>query len=171
MRLVERLAAWDGRDVALLEEVYDLHAGLGDFVAQALEAAAGDERGQSGGTWMLKRRLEEGGRLDAQETARFFGLLGALTAWEAQLHALQSMPYLTISARSRPGVERFVRAALESEATFVRAWAYTGLFELASTFDELRAEADRLMDAGLEEGPASVRARIRNLRKKGWGSD
>jgi hypothetical protein len=169
MQLAERFEAWDGKDVAFLAEVYDLYAGRDDFHAQVLAALDAEERAQTGATWMLKRGLEEGRTLTRADAARFLARLEALIPWEAQLHALQCLPFVPVPARSRTAVERFVRAALESETRFVRAWAFTGLFELANTFAELRPEAERLMDAALEAGPASVSARIRNLRKQGWG--
>ena len=170
MRLAQRLASWDGKDVAFLAEVYELHGHRDDFAAQVLEALEGVALAQSGGTWVLKRHLEQGGRIEGREAERFFAGLGALQPWEAQLNALQCLPFVVIPAGAREAVERFVRAALESEVKFVRAFAFTGLHELARRFEELRPEAESLMDAAYEEGPASVRARIRNLQRRGYGT-
>ncbi|MCP3919029.1 MAG: hypothetical protein GY711_26085 [bacterium] len=168
MQLAKRLGSWDGKDVAFLEKVYALYphdAALAQDVFQALNSAA---HVQTGATWLLKRHFESGARLDARATGRFLGSLALLEPWEARLHALQCMPFLVIPARSRAVLETFVREALESDVKFVRAWAFAGLHALAKAFEDLRPEAEALFDEALEAGPASVRARIRNLRKEGF---
>ena len=168
MELHERLERWDGKDVAFLEEVFDLHSHREDFARDALAELTAPARFQTAATWLLKRAFEEGDRLAAADSARFLRALPKLEPWEARLHALQSLPYLRVTAKTRSVVERFVREALTSDVKFVRAWAFTGLHELAKAFPELRPEAERLFQDALEEGPASVRARVRHLVKAGF---
>jgi len=58
-----------------------------------------------------------------------------------------------------------LHACCESPRPFVRAWAYNGLGLLAARDPSLRPEIDALFDAAMAEDKASVRARIRNVRK------
>ena len=159
----ERFAGWDGRDVGPLEELFASQAARPRFVEQLLEGLEGEREAQLGCSWLLKRWLDDGGEPTRAQAGQFCRALAGLGPWEARLHALQCLGRVPIPARSRRAVERFVRAALEDEVKFVRAWAYTGLDALARAFDELRPEVERLMRRGLREGPASVRARIRRL--------
>lgn len=168
MELRDRCEGWDGKDVALLHEVYDLCVDGRGFVASLVKAPAESDRVQVAWTWLLKRWLEEGGRLTVKQAETLFDGLAQLVPWEAQLHVLQSLHRIDLPDRSREPLEAFVRRALDSEVKFVRAWAFSGLHALAGAFEELRPEAERLMDAARDEGPASVRARIRQLRERGW---
>lgn len=52
---------------------------------------------------------------------------------------------------------------LSDNNKFVRAWAYNGLYELSRQYEDLRIETMLLLDAGLNDEAASVRARIRNI--------
>ena len=62
--------------------------------------------------WMLKRFFESGGRLAADDVSRLLGAVDGLRGWEAQLLALQCLPYCPVAAADRVRVEAFLRTHL-----------------------------------------------------------
>lgn len=164
----DKLAAWDGKAVAPIEKTYAQHQSDETFLADVVRLSA-DEACGRGATWLLKRHLEAGGALTAPLTRKLFATLDALAHWEARLHVLQSLPFLTIAARDAGKVAAFVRTCLEDEATFVRAWAYTGLHHLAVQHAAYRDEAAAALEAALKAGqPPSVKVRIRRALDAGF---
>ena len=84
------------------------------------------------------------------------------------MHVLQCLAGWPLPARSRKPLEAFVRESFESPVKFVRAWAYSGLHALAEEFEDLRPEAMEALEGALEDGPASVKARVRKLLAQGF---
>jgi hypothetical protein len=163
--LLEReLADWDGRSKASIESIYERAKIRRGFVAAVIALAVRVEF-EVGATWLLKRHLEDGGRLVPAQSDRLFELLGALEAWEARLHVLQSLPHLRIREAHVPAVQRLARDGIASERPFVRAWAYSGFCELANEYPEFTAEAERLLERARGDEAASVRARVRRIEK------
>lgn len=172
MNFQSELAAWDGKTVATLEAIFaragsdpqfpDLQFvdALIDYLSQPVL--------QKGASWLLKKRAESGDAFSAEQVDAIYALLPQLEAWETKLHILQSIPALPISVAQREGVEDFLRSALLDKNKFVRAWAYNGFYELARQYPEFREEAGALFERSLHEEAASVRARVRNIMKKGF---
>jgi len=162
--LSEEIASWDGKSAAVLESTYERHGAHDDFVATIL-AHLSDVELQRAATWLLKRHLEVGNSLSVAECRAVFGGLSVQEHWESKLHILQCLPYLDIPEDDIVGLERFLDACLESERKFVRAWAYNGFNELALRFPRYREKVDGMLARAAESESASVRARIRNMRK------
>ena len=158
------IAAWDGKSAAVLQSTYERHSAEEGFVATIL-AHISDVELQRAATWLLKKYLEVGNSLSVAGCRAVLGMLSGQEHWEAKLHILQCLPYLDISEDDSVGVEQFLDACLESERKFVRAWAYNGFNELALHFPRYRDEVDRMLARAGESESASVRARIRNIRK------
>lgn len=158
--LAKELAAWDGKSKQDIENVYQRYSTADNFDSDvvSLLTRSGHQRGA---TWLLKHYLEKGGDLSAATVRQTFKAASALDHWESRLHLLQCIPYLQIPKSSRPAAEQFIRTNLADKAKFVRAWAYSGLGELARQYPELAAETRKLMASGLKSEPASVTARIR----------
>jgi len=93
--------------------------------------------------------------------------LGTQEHWEAKLHILQSLPYLPIAERNRKAVEAFLRLTLTDANKFVRAWSYNGFYELARQHPKYQAETEQFFQMAMRDEAASVKARIRNIMKKG----
>ena len=167
-RLEADVAAWDGKSADAIAGVYARHAGRRGFL-DGLVALLEKEPLQRGATWLLKHHLEQADEPGDRKLAdRVYAVLPDLTHWESRLHVLQCVPRLPISRARRKRVEAFVREALEDQKKFVRAWAYGALYELARQHDEYRAEALERLDRALESEAASVKARIRQLQKRGF---
>lgn len=81
------------------------------------------------------------------------------------MHILQSLNDLTIADSYVSDIEQFLMTTLAADNKFVRSWAHTGFYLLACAYAQYSAQVDQLFQRGMGHEPASVRARIRNIRK------
>jgi hypothetical protein len=162
MTLKSDIEAWDGRSAAALCRIHETHR---DDPALALTLARliGSLRYRKAATRMLKRHFEAGFPVrDPHAVAReLFSRLDKLEHWECRLNVLQCLPYLPIDEDRAAAVEQFLRACLADANRFVRAWAYSGFHWLARQHPRLAGEAAAILQAGLRDEPASIKARIR----------
>ncbi len=167
MSLDQEIAAWDGKSADDIAAVYSRHHGQPAFVDSLVEFSK-EPAYQKGATWLLKRWFESGNSLDSQQITTVYSSLQALEDWESRLHLLQCIPHMPIEKPMKPKVEFFLRASLTDSNKFVRAWAYNGFYELALQYPEYVDEVQAIFDLALRDEAASVKARIRNIQKKGW---
>ncbi|MEM9529728.1 MAG: hypothetical protein AAGA23_02290 [Pseudomonadota bacterium] len=165
--LRKRLAGWDRRSKDDIGEIFQ------DFreaqeLSHLLSELLSDAELQVGATWLLKRGLESRVLDPPTVGPLIWAHLPELAAPEARLHVLQIFHRLPIPGRQKKRAERFVRSCFESPHKFVVAWAYAGFHALADQHPEYREEALQFIALGLEDGPASTKARIRNLQAKGF---
>ncbi|QDV16911.1 hypothetical protein Pan153_15450 [Gimesia panareensis] len=154
-----------GQPVADLQGVYDRHS-EDPALATELVSFLVDPELQKPASWLLRRSLEAGQTLSVTEARPLFRSLSGLKDWETRLQILQSLPYLTIGKRDDKPLEAFLHDCLAGENKFVRAWAYNGFHELALQHEQFRAEVDQLLAQALEDGAASIKARVRNILKQ-----
>ena len=159
----EALLNWDTTSAEDISAIYERYEKAPDFLSEisGLMVEPGCERGA---TWLLKHYGESGRKID--DARRIYQSLPKLRHWEAKLHVLQSMSYLTIAGEEKKIVETFVRECLGDGHAFVRAWAYNGFSLLALQYPEYAQEVEELLKRGEKEEAASVRARIRNIKKE-----
>lgn len=62
----------------------------------------------------------------------------------------------------------FLRNCLISDNKFVRAWAYNGFYELALQYPAYKTEVKKFLDMAMKDEAASVKARVRNILKRGF---
>ena len=162
MTLKSAIEAWDGQSAAALCRIHDQHRDDPDLV-QSLVELIGSLRYRMAAARLLKRHLESGAPVpDRAGVARtLFGKLDKLEHWECRLNILQCLPYLPVGDESVGDVERFLRVCLAGANKFVRAWAYNGFYLLSRQHSRFAAEAAAILDAGLRDEPASIKARIR----------
>ncbi len=167
MSLLRDLSGWDGKSSDDIQKIYCQHENSFSFIDDIVTmiVSATEEKAA---TWMLKHYLEKGNALSAEQVHSVYHSLRKLTLWEAQLHILQCMPYMPVQNRDKNVVDAFIRKNLISDNKFVRAWAYNGLYELTVYFPELTEEVKQLFSMALRDEAASVKARIRNIMKKGF---
>ena len=79
------------------------------------------------------------------------------------MHAIHAIP-----RTHKKNVETFLRECLVNDTKFVRAWAYSGLYELAFQYPEYKEEAKQLFEMAMRDEPASVKSRIRKVMKEGF---
>lgn len=159
------LSAWDGKSAAQIAAIYDAHSDSIDFLALVLDLLP-DPRHQIGVTWLLKRYLEEHGTVTPLDAARIYQHFPGVEEWEARLHLLQSVPNLPIGFRQKLVVAEFLRDGLKSDNKFIRAWSYSGFFDLCEQHEEFENEMiDRVTFAFARE-TGSIQARLRQVLKK-----
>ena len=163
--LTADLGSWDGKSAAVLQSLYERHHSAADFLP-TIVAHIADVNLQRAATWLLKRHLELGNPLSAAECRSILGGLAAQEDWESKLHLLQCLPHLSVAEEDRENLETFLDTCVRSDRKFVRAWAYNGFNELALRFPQCREAVDKMLARASESEAASVRARIRNLRKR-----
>lgn len=167
MSLEQVLQQWDGKSAEDIGCIYDRYVGRTDFVSSIIALIKkGDS--QKGASWLLKRYLENEQQLEPKQTAQLWTLLSGLECWETKLHLLQSLPYLKIGNNDKQKVEYFLRRCLSDNNKFVRAWAYHGFYELSLQYPEHQEETKKCFALAMEDEAASVKARIRNILKKGF---
>ncbi len=170
MNLIRQISANDGLaevrpDIDRLRVTYRHSVREPEWTEQIIDVLAQEET-EVAGSWLLKHHLEQNGTLDREQTARLMGLLGRVKNWQARLHILQSIRFLTIPTAAKKNVEIFVRQELSDETKFVRAWAYDAFYRLAAQHPGYLPEAWRLLEQGMEEEAPSVKDRIRQLLRE-----
>lgn len=165
MSIEQEIKGWDGKSSVDIGVIYDCYCSNASFV-QTLIQLLGMEELQKGATWLLKRHLEEGYKVNASQVSKVIKLLPRLIHWESKLHALQCIPYTKIANRDKKETERFLRKCLSDKNKFVRAWSYNGFYELSLQHSEYMAEAKLFLDMAMRDEAPSIKARIRNIMKE-----
>ncbi len=165
--LRDALTAFDGRATTILGEAEARFAEAPGYL-EALIALAGegDARVSGGATWLIKARLEAGGRLGPGETSALLTKLALITAWDAQLHLCQIARYLTFGAGDAERFSSWLEGLLTHKRPFLRAWSLDALCRVALQHEGYRARALEALEAGAQDPAASVKARVRRLRKE-----
>ena len=163
--MIQILKNWDGKSADDITAIYFDYCETPDFTNTIINLMQ-DTDLQNGAAWLLKKHLELGETLTTSQVEKIYTFLTKLSHWEAQLHILQSIPYLPISTKQKNFVEFFLRTCLTDKNKFVRAWTYNGFHELASQYPEYQNEVDAMLAEALQKEAASVKARIRNILKQ-----
>ena len=149
-----------------LEEIYQNHHLESDFSATLIRYLS-DSKQQKHASWLLKKHLETGFEPDKTQRSEIYAQSSQLTDWEAKLHLLQSIRFIPISQDDKSIIDDFLRTCLSDKNKFVRAWAYSGFYELAVQHPEYRVEVEKFFQMALRDEAASIKARIRNIMKTG----
>ncbi|ABD81565.1 hypothetical protein [Saccharophagus degradans] len=167
MSLEQEILNWDGKSSADISEIYSHYSCDSDFTITLVDFCKPKDL-QKGATWLLKKHLERNHRLSTAQIATIYQLVSNLNGWEAKLHILQSMAYMPVGEKEKQGVEVFLRNCLISDNKFVRAWAYNGFYELALQYPAYKTEVKKFLDMAMKDEAASVKARVRNILKRGF---
>lgn len=161
------IKSWNGKSVDDLHLVLDRYRDQPAFVSTILRSSE-DPGLETAATWLLKQYLESAGAVDSQATDRLCRLLPQLQHWQSRLHVLQSLPYIDLPGKRKKTVEKFLRECLGDEQKFIRAWAYSGFYELARQYPEYRPEMEKLFESAIVDEAPSVKARIRRILTQGY---
>ncbi|MEP0067996.1 hypothetical protein [Pyruvatibacter sp.] len=166
MSLKDVSAQWDGKTIEPMLQVYDINKADPAFGPELLKSL-GDIKSERGITWLVKHHLEQGWRPQSnRETSVILKALPGTNHWEAHLHLLQCLPYLTIASRQTEHLWDHLQSAIQDEAKFVRAWAYHGLYVLAAQHPRFSAQVLEILKRGLDtETAASAKVKIRHALK------
>ena len=166
MSIREELESFDGKHTDVLERILSRHRRTNSLI-ESLVLLTGDQESniQTGATWLLKRLAETHVQFKKEHLIAFFGSLSELTHWLAKLHICQMLQYVVIPKGSERSVVWFLERNLYDENKFLRAWSYNGFYELARQHNEYIDYASEQIERGETDKAASVKARIRNIRK------
>jgi hypothetical protein len=166
MSIQKEICKWDGKSVNDIGAIYERYGHEKLFSSEVIKLI---ERGpfQKGATWLLKRHLENGKRLNADQVNKTYAALPRLKEWESKLHVLQCMSSMPIPEPKKKMVEVFLRKCLVDNNKFIRAWAYNGFYELSKQYSEYRQETKQFFEMAMRDEVPSVKSRIRNIMKKG----
>lgn len=167
MSLKSELNAWDGKSTDYLARLFEANKGLVELPDQLIVLL--QQSGyQVSASWLLKAWLKDGQSLQKTHSRKILAVVNELENWQARLHILQCLADLEIPANRKKAVERFLRQNLQDANKFVRAWAYNGFFVLANQYPEYQQEVRHFFDLAMQDEPASVKARNRNLSNQGF---
>lgn len=167
MYIEQEIASWNGKSADDIKAIYDAHKADHNF-ADTIIALSLTTACEKGATWLLKAWLESGNKLDQQQITTIYGALAQLEHWEARLHILQSIPFMPIAHADRKKVYHFLRLTLTDQNKFVRAWSYSGFYELSRQYPEYCNETWQYFEMAMRDEAPSVKARIRNIMKNGF---
>ena len=160
------LNAFDGVHTDILEEVAAMLPAERSTVDQLCELAAGDVRKlQTAATWLLKRFSENGLLFNETQSSALVSVLLRESSWEARLHLLQMLDKLSLAEAQLPALWVALTAGARDSKRLIRAWSYHGIAIVAEQNSAYRGEAIAWLAEGERDHAASVRARIRRLRK------
>lgn len=158
------IADFDGRSPSPLSEASARFSEEPDYLNALLALAADPEPSIStGATWMLKTALETGAMLSEAQAATLLDKLERITHWQAQLHICQMAGFLTIPGDKVVWFRNWLLPLQHHDRPFLRAWALDALCGLPGAASQTSVR--ELLEKMAEDPAASVRARVRNLRK------
>ncbi len=160
MELTEILARFDGKTTTELKEALPLAAQSDQADALLRACWSENPRVAVAASWVVKALIESG-RAGYLDMPAVFEVLETADHWETQLHLLQIVQHAPEAAVDRVAA---VRRRLAAQKTFVRVWALDAFVRIAGVRGELREEARALVEAGMQDKAASMRARCRNLQ-------
>lgn len=165
MSIKEELEALSD-DVSNLEKIYAKYRSRKSLLTKLVLLVSHEEpKIQSRATWLLKRFAQDKAQFKASQLNALFDSLAGVAHWESKLHLCQMLPYVRVPRGSETKVAWFLERNLLDENKFLRAWAYSGLYELARQHPKYREYAIEQLDRAKSEKSAAVKARIRKVRK------
>ncbi|MEO9459291.1 MAG: hypothetical protein ABJE63_15710 [Lentilitoribacter sp.] len=170
MSLEDDIKQWDGKSKSDISDVYLRYSSADDFLNELLKIATHVPCSE-GATWLIKHALEQKAELNDDQIYWFCELIKGALPWQSILHILQILPFIIVPKEHMHEMMVFVRDNTEHENKFVRAWAYNGLYEIATTYDEYRDGLVVVLETAEGTEPPAVKARIRNIKKaitKNW---
>lgn len=164
--LSQALFDFDGKSKAPLEGFAAATSVDPLLVAELCDfASSNDQKLQAAATWLLKRLGVTGAQLSPSQAETLMRLLMQETGWQSRLHVLQMIDTLDVPESLASSLLEALALQARGANNFIRAWSIHGAVVLA---DQHPAYRDRVLDllaAAEQDTAASVRARIRRLRK------
>ena len=160
----QRLASWDGKSAKELEAFYACYGGEGYFATTILTFSTEPTAAQPAATWLLKRHLESGATLSAEEALELYESVAHFrTSWPVTLHLLQSIPFVPVPASCAAELVDVLVACCAQPEKMVRAWAYNGLYLVGLQHPAYQRQVTSHLARAQQDDAPSVRARIRKL--------
>ncbi len=155
--------AYSQDGVPALDEARARHAPSPELLDTLVEGCSQPGRAVCS-SWLLRAYLQGNAKLDAGQTARLLRRLDQVQDGDARLHLCQATAHLLIPRRNAPQLARFLDRCGAAGTKFLRAWAMDAYHRLALQHPDHRSEARQLLERGLSDPAASVRARARRIQ-------
>ena len=165
-RVAAAIAAYDGKRSDSLESIASQVDATPEVLQSLCELACSQEsRSQNAASWLLRRYCQAGATLSPKQTEQLLSVLTRDCHWEARLHVLQMMGDLALPLALVEELWSTLIEQTKDDNKFIRAWSCHGLAVIADQHRPYRERALTLLAAGEHDEAASVRARIRRIRK------
>jgi hypothetical protein len=161
--LKNKLKLWDGVHIQYLKELYEVNSSDLDFFENLITLCVNEQDVQKSATWLIKHHYDNGQTLPNSFTKRLLTSCKTVENWEAKLHLLQLIPHFNLTDESVIIADEFVRECLADNNKFVRAWAYSGLYELIKYIPELKTELEFICQRALETESAAIKSKVRKI--------
>ena len=160
------IAAFDGKRTDILESIVSKVDATPEVLQSLCDLACSEEsRIQSAASWLLRRYSQAGATLSPKQTEQLLRVLTRDSHWEARLHVLQMMGDLALPQACIEKLWSTLAEQTNDDNKFIRAWSCHGLAVIADQHPLFQERALTLLAAGEHDQAASVRARIRRIRK------
>lgn len=155
--LAEAIHGFDGTTQELRAAAEAFQAPDAEILSSYLSSTV--DRHRIAASWIAKSLIENG-RGDFLELPEIFARLEQETAWEVQLHLLQSVQYAPDAALPQNDT---LMGLLDHPKTLVAVWALDTWVRVALVRGDSLHMARSRVDAALSDPRASMRARARHL--------
>ena len=165
-------AAFDGRDTLPLEALALEHQGDAGYLGAVWDVAEeADGQALVAASWLLLRVYRKDAAAACGAADRLAGLLMRADHHHARLHIIQSLDRAAAAGGMRAPQREQLAAALRADAAhdrpFIRAWTLSVLARLSADTPSVRPWVRELVERAEHEGPASLRARLRQVSTAG----
>jgi len=166
-------SVFDGKDTIPIEAFALENEGEKGYLDAAFGVAEAPGSGAESvaATWLLLRQFRKDADGAAAVGGRLAALLDSAQHPDARLHVIQSLDRAVeaggFDAAGRKKLAKALRSDLEHDRPFVRAWALSVLVRLAGETPSIREWVGEAVEDTEANEKASVKARVRQLRKGG----
>ena len=162
LKFLEDVSRCDGKELTPLRDIKSGTPASPALMGLLVDTLVDDDmNAQIGGSWLLAAYLQDGVQLAQAQIAQLSAALANMRDGFGRLHICQAAEHLTVPGEKASAFAAFYRASAESDNTFLRAWAPSGLFHLASHHPVYMNAARDLVEKALSDPAPSVRARAR----------
>jgi len=164
--LEANLLEFDGKAISILSEAIAAHHDSADYLKQVIHFST-DKRPYvaDGATWILKFEAENGLRVGSDRLIPLIANLEAIKSWPAQLHLCQAVDAFEFTEKQAEQFYHWAASMHNHERPFNRAWSLHAQVVIAAKFAKFRKSASLALVNSEADVAASVRARVRNLKK------
>lgn len=164
--MVEAILSFDGKHVDELKAAVVLEPIATDWNAVCDYFSHADVRLQMASTWVVKAALENGLAVPSDVVDALIVASSQLTSWEAILHVLQSVRFMSLSKAQKKELLAFAAINEMHNKTLVQVWALDAFVRLSIADPEMIKQVEQKLANAHHHKAASVRARARNLQKE-----
>jgi len=167
MNILNSLKKFDGKHTDVLEQLAATAPRDESALAQLLAAAEHDEDSiQVAATWVLKRWNDEHEPMVETCAADLVRLLGMARHWEVRLHLLQILSSVSLPTARMAALKKRLPELAGDENKLVRAWTYSVYAAVGDRQPKFQREVCLILERAEADEAASVRARVRQIRKR-----